>query len=209
MPETMNPDAPARLKLDDLPDAPGVYLYRDRRGARIYIGKARPPKSRVRSCYLEDMDGTRPRPCLLFQLNQCLGPCAGLVDDREYGQAVSDARLFLEGRNRDLLKSLKEKMLTAAREERFEAAAHYRDLVKSLETTSDKQRIASVGLEEEDYLAFHREGDIASVQVFQMREGQVQARREFSFEGIREEDAEFLSTCLTRYYESVDVIPAT
>src|SRR2546426_2062452 len=164
---------------------------------------------KVATCYLEDMDGTRPRPCLLFQLNQCLGPCAGLVEEQEYRQAVGDARLFLEGRNKDLLESLKEKMQTASEDERFEAAAQYRDLVKSLETTSEKQRIASVGLEEEDYLAFHREGDIASVQVFQMREGQVQARREFSFEGIREEDAEFLTACLTRYYESVDFIPKT
>ncbi len=316
----MDPQAPARLKLDDLPDSPGVYLYRDRSGRVIYVGKARSLKSRVRSyfqgssagqapktdalldeihdleyivtrtevealilennlikkdrprfnirlrddknfpylkmttserfprvvlvrrarldgnayfgpyvpastarrsiqmvarhfkvatCYLEDMDGTRPRPCLLYQLNQCLGPCASLVDDAEYRQAVNDARLFLEGRNQDLLRSLKEKMLKASEDERFEAAAHYRDLVKSLETTSDRQRIASVGLEEEDYVAFHREGDIASVQVFQMREGQVQARREFSFEGIREEDAEFLASCLTRYYESVDFIPET
>jgi len=316
----MDPQAPALLKLDDLPDTPGVYLYRDRRGQVIYVGKARSLKSRVRSyfqgssggqapktdalldeihdleyivtrtevealilennlikkdrprfnirlrddknfpylkmttserfprvvlvrrarldgnayfgpyvpastarrsiqmvarqfrvatCYLEDMDGTRPRPCLLYQLNQCLGPCAGLVDDQEYGQAVNDARLFLEGRNKDLVKSLKEKMQQAAEDERFESAAHYRDLVKGLETSSDRQRIASVGLEEEDYVAFHREGDIASVQVFQMRDGQVQARREFSFEGIREEDAEFLASCLTRYYESVDFVPET
>src|SRR6266568_2595789 len=316
----MDPQTPARLKLDDLPDAPGVYLYRDRRGQVIYVGKARSLKSRVRSyfqgssggqapktdalldeihdleyivtrtevealilennlikkerprfnirlrddknfpylkmttaerfprvvlvrrarldgnayfgpyvpastarrsiqmvarqfkvatCYLEDMDGTRPRPCLLYQLNQCLGPCAGLVDDAEYAQAVQDARLFLEGRNRDLLKSLKDKMTRAADEERFEAAAHYRDLVKGLRTAQVKQRIASVGLEEEDYVAFHREGGLASVQIFQMRGGQVQARREFSFEGIREGDDEFLSTCLTRYYESVDYIPKT
>jgi len=316
----MPPQIPARLKLDDLPDAPGVYLYRDRGGRVIYVGKARSLKSRVRSyfqestagqepktdalldeihdleyivtrtevealilennlikkdrprfnirlrddknfpylkmttnerfprvvlvrrarldgnayfgpyvpastarrsiqmvarhfkvatCYLEDMDGTRPRPCLLYQLNQCLGPCAGLVQEQEYSQAVEDARLFLEGRNKDLLKSLKEKMQRASEDERFEAAAHYRDLVKGLETTSEKQRIASVGLEEEDYVGFHRERDIASVQVFQMRAGQVQGRREFSFEGIREEDAEFLATCLTRYYESVDFIPKT
>src|SRR6266850_5296023 len=316
----MDPQSPARLKLDDLPDAPGVYLYRDRRGRVIYVGKARSLRSRVRSyfqessagqepktdalldeihdleyivtrtevealilennlikkdrprfnirlrddknfpylkmttnerfprvvlvrrarldgnayfgpyvpastarrsiqivarhfkvatCYLEDMDGTRPRPCLLYQLNQCLGPCAGLVQEQEYSQAVEDARLFLEGRNKDLLKSLKEKMQRASADERFEAAAHYRDLVKSLTTASEKQRIASVGLEEEDYVAFHRERDIASVQVFQMRAGQVQGRREFSFEGIREEDAEFLATCLTRYYESVDFIPKT
>src|SRR5213594_2739618 len=314
----MDPQAPARLKLDDLPDAPGVYLYRDRSGRVIYIGKARSLKSRVRSyfqessggqepktdalldeihdleyivtrtevealilennlikkerprfnirlrddknfpylkmttaerfprvvlvrrarldgnayfgpyvpastarrtiqmvarhfkvatCYLEDMDGTRPRPCLLYQLNQCLGQCAGLVEEQEYRQAVGDARLILEGRDKDRLKSLKEKMQTASEDERFEAAAQYRDLVKSLETTSEKQRIASVGLEEEDYLAYHREGGIASVQLFQMRAGQVQARREFSFEGIREEDAEFLASCLTRYYESVDFIP--
>jgi excinuclease ABC subunit C len=316
----MDPQAPARLKLDDLPDAPGVYLYRDRQGRVIYVGKALSLKSRVRSyfqgssagqapktdalldeihdleyivtrtevealilennlvkkdrprfnirlrddknfpylkmttserfprvvlvrrarldgnsyfgpyvpastarrfiqmvarqfkvatCYLENMDGTRPRPCLLYQLNQCLGPCASLVGDEEYRQAVNDARLFLEGRNKDLVKSLKEKMKKAAEDERFEAAAHYRDLVKGLEASSDRQRIASVGLEEEDYLAFHREGDIASVQVFQMRQGQVQARREFSFEGVREEDAEFLASCLTRYYETVDFIPET
>src|SRR3989454_8458527 len=254
----MTPDAPARLKLDDLPDAPGVYLYRDRRGSVIYVGKARSLRSRVRSyfqgsssgqapktdalleeihdleyivtrtevealilennlikkdrprfnirlrddknfpylkmttkerfprvvlvrrarldgnayfgpyvpastarrsiqtvarqfkvatCYLEDMDGTRPRPCLLYQLNQCLGPCAGLVEEQEYRQAVQDARLFLEGRSRDLLKSLKDKMARAAAEERFEAAAHYRDLVKGLQSSSDRQRISSVGLE--------------------------------------------------------------
>src|SRR6266571_2581073 len=316
----MDPQTPARLKLDDLPDAPGVYLYRDRRGAILYVGKARSLKGRVRSyfqdssagqapktdalldeihdleyivtrtevealilennlikkerprfnirlrddknfpylkmttaerfprvvlvrrarldrnayfgpyvpastarrtiqmvarqfkvatCYLEDMDGTRPRPCLLYQLNQCLGPCAGLVDDAEYAQAAQDARLFLEGRNRDLLKSLKDKMTRAADEERFESAAHYRDLVKGLQTAHEKQRIASVGLEEEDYVAFHREGGLASVQIFQMRGGQVQARREFSFEGIRDGDDEFLATCLTRYYESVDYIPQT
>ncbi len=316
----MNPQTPARLKLDDLPDTPGVYLYRDRRGAILYVGKARSLKGRVRSyfhdssagqapktdalldeihdleyivtrtevealilennlikkerprfnirlrddknfpylkmttaerfprvvlvrrarldgnayfgpyvpastarrtiqmvarqfkvatCYLEDMDGTRPRPCLLYQLNQCLGPCAGLVQDAEYGQAVKDARLFLEGRNRELLKSLGEKMARASEEERFEAAAHYRDLLKGLRTAGAKQRLASVGLEDEDSVAFHREGGLACVQIFQMRGGQVQARREFSFEGIREGDDEFLSTCLTRYYESVDDIPPT
>jgi excinuclease ABC subunit C len=309
---------PARLKLDDLPDGPGVYLYRDRAGRVLYVGKAKSLKSRVRSyfqdsapgqapktdallseihdleyiitatevealilenslikaekprfnirlrddknfpylklttrerfprvvlvrrarldgnayfgpylpastarrtiqmiarhfkvatCYLENMDGTRPRPCLLYQLNQCLGPCAGLVQDAEYAQAVQDARLFLEGRTRDLVQVLKGKMAAAAAEERYEAAANCRDLIRSLARVSERQAVASVGLEEQDYVAFAREGDVASVQIFQMREGQVRGRRELSFEGIREEDAEFLGTCLARYYESVDVVP--
>src|SRR5258706_10303675 len=201
----MDPTSPARERLDDLPEAPGVYLYRNAAGRVIYVGKARSLKSRVRSyfqgsssgqapktdglpdeihdleyivtrtevealilennlikkerprfnirlrddknfpylkltaterfprvvlvrrarldgnayfgpyvpassarrsiqmvarqfkvatCYLEDMDGTRPRPCLLYQLNQCLGPCAGLVDETEYRQAGGGARRF-------------------------------------------------------------------------------------------------------------------
>ncbi len=309
---------PARAKLDDLPDGPGVYLYRNRDGKVIYIGKARSLKSRVRSyfqegaggqapktdallaeihdlefivtrtevealilennlvkkerprfniklrddknfpylkmtvgerfprvvlvrrarldgnayfgpylpastarrtihmvarhfkvatCY-ETLDGSRPRPCLLYQLNQCLGPCAGLVDEQEYAQAAEDARLFLEGRSRDLVRKLEEKMATAAAAEHFEAAAHYRDLVRTLRRTAERQSIASVGLEDQDSLAYFREGEIASVQVFQMREGQVQARREFAFEGIRGTDAEFLDECLTRYYAGSDSIPA-
>jgi excinuclease ABC subunit C len=74
---------------------------------------------------------------------------------------------------------------------------------------SERQGMSSVGLEEQDYIAFFREGTLASLQVFQMREGQVMARREFSFEGIREDDPEFLASCLTRYYESLDQVPPT
>ncbi len=315
----MDPLNPARLKLDDLPDAPGVYLYRDRERRVIYVGKAKSLKHRVRSyfqgqtgqapktdllvseihdleyivtrtevealilesnlvkeerprynirlrddksfpylklttterfprvvlvrrarldgnayfgpylpasaarrtihavarhfkvatCYLEDMDGTLPRPCLLYQLNQCLGPCAGLVGDEEYAQAVNDARLFLEGRSRDLVERLGRKMAAASDDERFEAAAHYRDLIGTLEQIAERQAVSSVGLEEQDYVAFAREGEIASLQVFQMREGQVRSRRELSFEGAREEDAEFIGSCLARYYESQDYVPAS
>lgn len=162
---------------------------------------------KVATCY-EPLDGTRPRPCLLYQLNQCLAPCsAGLVEDEEYAQAAHDARLFLEGRTRDLLVRLREKMAAAAAEQRYESAAHLRDLIRTLERRAERQTIASVGLEEQDYVAFAREGSIASVQVFQMREGLVQSRRELSFEGIREDDAEFLASCLGRYYASIDSIP--
>jgi excinuclease ABC subunit C len=318
MPHVNGDRSPARQQLDDLPDTPGVYLYRDRGGRVLYVGKAKSLKHRVRSyfqgtggqapktdaliseihdleyivtrtevealilennvikkerprfniqlrddknfpylkmtttepyprvvlvrrarldgnayfgpylpassarrsiqmvarhfkvatCY-EHLDGKRPRPCLLYQLNQCLGPCAGLVGDDEYAQAVHDARLFLEGRTRDLLSRLKGKMLEASEREHFEAAANYRDLIRTVERMSDRQAVASVGLEEQDYVAFAREGAIASVQIFQMREGQVQGRRELSLEGIREDDPDFLAACMGRYYESVDYVPAT
>ena len=156
----------------------------------------------------ERLDGSRPRPCLYFQLNQCTGPCAGLVGPAEYRQQVQEARMFLEGRNRELLASLKERMEEAARGEQFETAAHYRDLVRSIEGLSIRQRFASVGLEDQDYFAHHREGDRAALEVFQMRQGVVASRREFTFERSSEPEGEFTAAYLQQYYASADRVPA-
>ena len=103
---------------------------------------------RVAICH-EKLDGSRPRPCLYYQLNQCTGPCAGLVEREDYRKQAQEARLFLEGRNKDLLARLKERMREASEGEQFETAAHYRDLIRSVEGLSVRQRFASVGLEEQ------------------------------------------------------------
>jgi len=154
---------------------------------------------RVAICH-ERLDGSRPRPCLYYQLDQCLGPCAGLADPDGYARAVQDARLFLEGRNHDLLASLREKMRESSEEQRYEQAAHYRDLIRTVESFAQRQNIASVGLEEQDYFHLHREGEKALLQVFCMRRGLVQSRREFSFESVQEPDDQFLGSALQRYY---------
>jgi len=161
---------------------------------------------RVAICH-EKLDGSRPRPCLYYQLNQCTGPCAGLVANQEYRTQVQEARLFLEGRNKDLLGRLKERMQEAAAQENYETAAHYRDLVRSVEGLSVRQRFTSVGLEDQDYLADYREGDRAVLEVFQMREGVVASRREFTLEGPPESQAEFTTAYLQQYYASVAEIP--
>ena len=154
----------------------------------------------------ERLDGTRPRPCLYYQLDWCLGPCAGLTSEEPYRKAVADARLFLEGRSQELVESLKLKMAAASDLREFELAAHYRDLIRTVDSFSDRQNIASVGLEHQDYFHMHREAERAALQVFSMRRGLVQARREFTFESVLEEDAAFLSSVLQLYYaEGIDV----
>jgi excinuclease ABC subunit C len=161
---------------------------------------------RVAICH-ERLDGTRPRPCLYYQLDQCLGPCAGLADAVAYRRAAEDARLFLEGRNQELLDSLKRKMAEASELQQYETAAHCRDLIRMVDSFSRRQNIASVGLEEQDYFSLHREGGQAALEVFSMRRGLVQSRREFTFETVEEDDGAFLAAVLQLYYAQGADIP--
>ena len=156
----------------------------------------------------ERLDGSRPRPCLYYQLNQCLGPCAGLAEADAYRQAVEDARLFLEGKSQDLMASLQLKMADASGRQDYELAAHYRDLIRTVGSFSDKQNIASVGLEQQDYFHLHREGERAALQVFCMRRGLVQSRREFTLEAALEEEPALLSSLLQLYYADASDVPA-
>ncbi len=154
---------------------------------------------RVAVCQ-ERLDGSRPRPCLYYQLDQCMGPCAGLAEEVAYRRAVEDARLFLEGRSQELVESLRAKMAAASARQEFELAAHYRDLARTVRSFSERQNLASVGLEQQDYFHLHREGERAVLQLFCMRRGLVQARREFSFEDAPEDDAALLGWALQLYY---------
>jgi excinuclease ABC subunit C len=96
----------------------------------------------VPSCTV-DLTRAHPRPCLQYHIHRCLGPCVpGLTTDERYAEAARDVRLLLEGRRHDLIKSLDERMNAAAEQERFEEAASYRDLLRTLEDIEDRQRIA-------------------------------------------------------------------
>ncbi len=188
-----------------------VLVRRAQRDGSLYFGPYLPASNARRALKMvgrffklavchERLDGSRPRPCLYYQLDQCAGPCAGLADHAAYRQGVDDARLFLEGRSQDLVGSLKERMAGASERREYELAAHYRDLIRTIESFSRRQSIASVGLEEQDYFQIHREGDEALLEVFSVRRGLVVSRREFSFEAAGEDGAAFLSQILQRYY---------
>jgi excinuclease ABC subunit C len=160
----------------------------------------------VATCH-ERLDGSRPRPCLYYQLDQCLAPCAGLVEEEVYRNAVHDARLFLQGKNDALLESLESGMREAAGREAFERAAHYRDLTRTIRSYGQRQHMASVGLEDQDFFHFHRDGREGIAQLFVMRGGLVRTRREFSFEDLEETDDIFMAQVLERYYGGDGDIP--
>jgi excinuclease ABC subunit C len=157
----------------------------------------------VATCH-EVFDGKR-RPCLYYHLDQCLAPCAGKTTPEEYGRAVQDARLFLEGRHRELESSLHDKMRAASDAQEYEKAARYRDTLATVEKLSVRQQFLSAGLEEQDYLAHRYEEGKLALQLFQMREGRIQARREFTFDDLDFDPPAFYAAALAQCY--ADAVP--
>ena len=162
----------------------------------------------VPSCYV-DLTKNHPRPCLQYYIHRCLGPCAeGLTTEARYAEAVRDARMFLEGRRADLIKSIEERMLAAAESERFEEAASYRDLLRTLDDIEERQRIASAQGDDTDVLAYYAEPPLVAANLFHLRAGRVVDRREFYWEELEEFDPhEFVPSLLKQLYLEAEYLP--
>jgi excinuclease ABC subunit C len=161
----------------------------------------------LRQCDLK-LPGRRYTPCLDYQINRCLAPCAGLATEEEYAAAVEDVKLLLEGKNKELLQRLKLKMDKAAEEEKFEKAAHYRDAISVLERQASKQRMASTRLEEEDLFGFYYLEGKVCLQVFHIRTGLVVGRREFFWKELVDfQPEEFIASMIKQYYNEDQPIP--
>jgi excinuclease ABC subunit C len=140
----------------------------------------------IPSCKV-DLNRLHPRPCLQFYIKRCLGPCVkDLTTPDIYAEAVRDVKLFLEGRQTDLVKSLRDRMYEAAEAQEFERAARYRDLISTVEQLQEKQRIASAEGDDADVFGYHFENQMLAVNLFHMRGGKVLDRREFFWEDLPE-----------------------
>ncbi len=133
----------------------------------------------IRSCN-EAITGERARPCLEYDIKRCIAPCVrALCSEEEYRTAVEHTKLFLEGRNDELLFTLRERMTEAANAERFEQAAQVRDAIRTIETLRTRQqKMASPELGDRDAFGLNLGPAGAVVQVFQMRGGKVVERTE-------------------------------
>jgi len=142
----------------------------------------------LRTCDIE-IDGKAPRPCLEYHIKRCLGPCVkGLCTADQYQEAVRDVRLLLEGRNTELADTLEERMDQASEEMRYEMAAKYRDLRKTVVKLSEQQKMATTSDRDVDIFAYYREDQRLALQLFTMREGNIIGRREFFWEDLPEDD---------------------
>jgi excinuclease ABC subunit C len=212
------------LKVTMSEDFPRVVFTRrvDRKKGDLFFGpffagtarrilKLVADQFKLRSCDLDIFEGKSAlsRPCLYFDMHQCLGPCVvGLTSKEEYLEMSDDVVLFLSGKSKELQERLSSRMYKAAEEENFEVATYYRDLIRTVERIQAEQQVASAEDEDMDVWGLYEEGTDVAVQLFVIRDGSVVDRRELFWEKVGDyQPGYFLSEILQRYYQDNLFIP--
>ncbi|NNK58135.1 MAG: excinuclease ABC subunit UvrC [Desulfofustis sp.] len=149
----------------------------------------------------------RKRPCLNFQMNRCLAPCCGKIDNEPYRAMVDKAILFLEGRNRHLLQGLEKDMKQASAKLDFEKAATLRDQIGGLKRTLEKQVVVTQSKEDRDVYGFARSDASVSVILLYVREGVVRGTRMFFMEDTYGDDQAIMSQIVKQVYDERSLPP--
>ncbi|MCL4459831.1 MAG: excinuclease ABC subunit UvrC [Chloroflexi bacterium] len=207
-----------RISLDET--WPRVYITRryERDGAR-YFGPFASSKSvrrtldllkklfPYRSCK-RPLTGTDKRPCLDYHIHRCLGPCIGAIGREEYFSVIQQVCLFLEGKQEQIIKQLREEMNKAAGSLQFERAAFLRDQLRAIEMVVEHQRVLSTAMHDQDVIALARNDGEACVQVFFIRGGKLIGREHFVLEGTQDEDARrIMGSFVMQFYDRAADIP--
>nr|WP_321305249.1 excinuclease ABC subunit UvrC [uncultured Sphaerochaeta sp.] len=148
----------------------------------------------------------REKPCLYYHIGLCLGPCAGLVSEEEYGKSVTAVRNLLEGRTDALLATLQEDMIQASKALNFEEAATKRDQIAAIKTTQVGQQVQDFASESRDYAAIEMRGPLCTISLMQMRDGQLIGRALYRAETLGEE-TDTLLNFLIQYYADGQKLP--
>src|SRR5713226_8612249 len=158
----------------------------------------------IRSCN-EVITGKRARPCLEFDIKRCIAPCVDTIcSAEEYTKAVKVTQLFLEGRNDELVTTLRGRMIDASSGERFEEAAQLRDALRTVQTLHDRQqKMATAELGHRDVFGLKLGPAGVAIQAFQVRRGRVVERIELGTEDaiVGSREGEVLEAALPQFYE--------
>ncbi len=164
-----------------------------------------------RTCTLDIKDGKRTlqRPCLLYHIKRCQGPCIEAIAKDAYRADIDQVVLFLEGRQETLVKALEQDMAEAAERTEYERAAVLRDKIRSIERTMESQKMAAFARTELDLVGIARQDNQAAVQLFVVRDGKLVGRDVFLLDAVREApDDEVLNGFLEQYYSRATAIPS-
>ena len=148
---------------------------------------------------------SRRRPCLYHQIGQCSAPCHGLISREAYAALVNGAMLLLEGKGRQLVAEFKRRMVDASERMQYEEAVRWRNLLRSIEVTVEKQKVVLRG-GDSDVVGFYRDGNRIELALLFIRAGVLSGSRLFSV-AWELDDADVISAFLQQYYTGAVFIP--
>ncbi len=149
----------------------------------------------------------RSRPCLNYQLERCLGPCAMEIPSETYRQIVDQVTLFLEGRSQELIKTLRKSMERASEDLDFERAAKIRDQIKAVERTVERQSVVSPKMEDQDVIGLARSEARYQIVVLSIRKGHLTGSRDYGFRNEEASPSEVMEAFVKQYYPREAFIP--
>lgn len=166
---------------------------------------------KIRDC-TDGFFKTRKRPCISYQIGQCTAPCVGFIDKETYRQDVEASLQFLKGRSQKVLSGLRERMMEAADEERFEHAARLRDSLAAIERIWERQTVIAMNKDyDQDVVAYVGDARGTLIETLHVRGGRVIGSRphfinRFDCTTEAEDTRDWLTSFLNQYY-SENVIP--
>lgn len=194
--------------------SPGIYKHRGARSRKgDYFGPfasagavGRTINSLQRAFLLRSCTNSfyenRTRPCLLYQIKRCAGPCTSEISHSDYAELVAEAKDFLSGRSQKVKTEISAAMQQASQDLDFERAAIYRDRLAALSHVQSHQGINPQTVDEADVFAIHQEGGQVCIQVFFFRTGQNWGNRAYFPEADPAlEGAEVLGSFLAQFYD--------
>ncbi|WP_105901961.1 excinuclease ABC subunit UvrC [Vibrio gangliei] len=157
----------------------------------------------VRQCE-DSIYANRTRPCLMYQIERCSGPCVkGLVSDEDYAESVNYVRMFLQGKDDLVVNALIQKMDEASQALAFEKAAKYRDQIQAIRRVQEQQSVSNDSAEDMDVIGFAKENGLACIHILMIRQGKVLgSRSHFPKIPNNTDDHEVFSSFLNQYYLS-------
>ena len=153
-------------------------------------------------------DCGKERPCLNFHIGQCCAPCQGMISQEEYAKKIENVIDFLNGKQQNVIKELKEKMQQASENLDFEEAIRCRDLLESIKKVSETQKMSDNVGEDKDIIALAIDGSDTVVQVFFLRNGKLIGREHFYMTQIETPAAgAILTSFVKQFYAGTPFIP--
>lgn len=162
----------------------------------------------IRTCKKNIVEGEAPtRPCLNYHIKRCMSPCGGYISKEDYNKIIDEVLDILNGKDKSILKKLKDEMQEASMELKFEKAASFRDKILAIENLVEKQKMFRVTEGDEDFINLYKDEKDTCVQIFFLRDGKITGREHFILENTADESDEIIiSQFIINFYSGAGKI---